>query len=204
VRLLLLLALLLPSAPPTRPIHIIFVQPEGEQFTNEERVTAARAIADAALFWSAYADFEILSAQSITVTGDVYHDLVWSNAYLSEGNTGMTVFVIDNSNSRLSMDGAAGAAQDYYGAVYVLLYGYPGEHALAATLAHEMGHVQWGLPDLPWGRDDIMSIPPTMAYSHGFIGCGSLEQLGAPCRRLWLPLVTPAQLPFAQTAPSHT
>lgn len=186
IQLLIILSLL--TSPPTRPIHIIFVQPDGEQFTNEERVTAARAIADAAIFWSRYEDFEILSAQSITVTGDVYRDLSWSNAYLSEGNTGMTVFVIDNSNSRIDLGGAAGAAQDYYGAVYVLLYGYPGEHGLAATLAHEMGHVQWHLPDEPRGRDDIMSSPPTTAYNHGFIGCHSLNAIGGWCHKTWMPL----------------
>jgi hypothetical protein len=168
-----------------RPIQIVFVEPQGETFTNEEKAEATRAVADAALFWQPYADLQIESAQTITTTADPYSDLTWSNQYLTLNNSGLTVFVIDNSNSRLYMDGAVGFSQDYYGAVYAVLDSAPG--ALPAIIAHEFGHAVWQLPDLPRGRNDIMSMPPTYAYHNGFIGCQSLNQVGGGCAKVWLP-----------------
>lgn len=176
-----------------RIIHVLFVIPTGETLTNAEQARGLAAVADAAVFWSTHspipADLQVRSTVVIT-TGDPYASLEWSRPYLHNANPDVTIFVIDNGASgRLLLGHSVGQAQDYYGAIWVVTQGYPGDDGLAAALAHELGHVLYGLNDLPPGPTDIMRMPPTAAYRAGWIGCDSLERLGAPCTRFYVPLL---------------
>lgn len=194
-RLIAILALVLSVAPPIeRGISVVFVVPDGEQLTADEQATAMQSIASGAAFWQDHSpiatSIPIVGSSVVTVTGDVYGSLEWAIPYLVDDNPGITVFVIDNSNSRRWLFGdAVGEAQDYYGAAWVVLDGIPGDDGLAAVVAHELGHVVYGLDDLPAGPRDMMRMPPTVAYRDGAIGCTSLAALGAPCQKVYLPFV---------------
>lgn len=173
-------------------ILIIFVVPTGETLTNAEQARSFAAVADAATFWSAHSpiatDLRIRSTVVMTAT-DAYTSLEWARPLLREGNPEVTIFIIDNSASgKLLLGHSVGQAQDYYGAAWVVQGGYPGDDGLAAALAHELGHVLYGLDDLSPGPTDIMRMPPTAAYHAGWIGCDSLARMGAPCTRFYVPL----------------
>lgn len=183
---LLIIALLIHIAPPDRCIRVVFVVPPGERLTNAEQAQAITAIAGGVAFW--HADLPIQSTSVITIGVDT--SLEWSRPYLHDDAVDLTIFVIDNSTSgKLLPGGAVGQAQDYYGAIWVVLNGFPGPDGLAATIAHELGHVVYDLDDLPPGLTDIMSMPPTTAYRARFVGCTSLAQLERPCSYTYLPLV---------------
>lgn len=186
IRTAIILALLIHLAPPERCIRVVFVVPPGEQLTNAEQAEAIAAVAGGVAFW--HADLPIKSTSVITIAADT--SLEWSRPYLHDASADLTLFIIDNStNGKLLPNGAVGQAQDYYGAIWVVLHGFPGEGGLAATIAHELGHVVYGLDDLPPGLTDIMSMPPTVAYHAGFIGCTSLAAIEAPCHYSYMPLV---------------
>jgi hypothetical protein len=54
--------------------------------------------------------------------------------------------------------------------------------------AHELGHAVYGLPDLYEGLDIMNPFQAREAYEVGAVGCASLAALGAPCRRVYLPI----------------
>jgi hypothetical protein len=66
-----------------------------------------------------------------------------------------------------------------------------------ATIAHELGHVLFDLPDsylddLACVQVDIM-CDPSVAYYNNNLGCRSREVLGHPCFRVYMP-VTQVQI----------
>lgn len=189
--LLLIIALLLPPAPLARAVHVFIVEPTGEQQTAAEQTFVAASVVGAIDFWHTLAptptELTVTDTHMITVTGDPLASLDWSRPYLTDASSDVTIFVIDTSTNHGRLLGfAAGEAQAYYGAVWAVLDGYPGPDGLAATLAHELGHVLYGLDDAP--GLDIMGYPVAAYHAH-FIGCTSLAALGAPCRALYLPVV---------------
>lgn len=176
-----------------RIIHILFVVPTGETLTNAEQARGVAAVADAVAFWTEHSpiatDLRIRSTVVMTTT-DAYTSLEWAGPLLRDANPEVTIFIIDNSASgKLLLGHSVGQAQDYYGAAWIVLDGFPGDDGLAAALAHELGHVVYGLDDLPAGPTDIMRMPPTAAYRAGWIGCESLAALGAPCVRFYVPMM---------------
>jgi hypothetical protein len=183
VALLFMLSLLTPRAPVARAIHVVFVEPPGEVYSQAQADRAMTAIDGAVAFWGAYAHLHVTSTQIISPSGDIYADLTWSLAYVQPAARDVTVFILDNQHS----GGRMGEAQEYYGAVWATVYG----DILPAVLSHELGHVLFGLPD--WYRvpgacthPDIM-CDHVAAYARGFIGCESLAWIGQPCHRMYVP-----------------
>jgi len=126
----------------------------------------------------------------ITVTDEIYAVYDWMPVTLRDDGT-ILITIVDDSSTRRYFDFrdrriAGFALADN---VYAVLIGLPGEHGLAALIAHELGHAAMGLPDLyPADQWDIMSAP-AWAYNSNFVGCRSLAALGSPCTRSYLPLI---------------
>ena len=180
--LILLLSLL---CPPARAVYIIYVEPVGQALTVAEQ-TAARAGVQAAIdYWQALAPspvpLAIASERTITATGDVTAGFEWSRAYWTNG---ITIFVIDTDRPLL------GAYLAQSQTALGLIWAVRGSgDTFAATMAHELGHVVYGLPHQYQAAIDIMGLDPTPAYQRRTIGCATLARLGRPCVAVWLPLV---------------
>ncbi len=180
----------------TCPIDIVYVQPAGESLTADEQQQALGAVRAAAEWWHDLSPIPTAFSTGVTSTlvltaTDPLASFAWLKARATVSER-ITVYVIDNSNSRRLLFGdSAGEAQDYYGVVAVVLYGLPGPEGLAATVAHELGHVAYGLDDLSPLTLDIMG-DAAGSYARRFVGCESLAALGRPCVRVWLPGIVSA------------
>jgi hypothetical protein len=168
-------------------IYLIFVQPKGEEYTTQEQAYSIEQVHKAVGFWGYTATIE---TAFITTEQDVYTLPIdsWGILPAVEG-TAITIYVVDNSQSRSLYFGSYGGyAQDYYRLATGLSSTF-----LAATLAHELGHVLYGLPD--WYRDptlcyatDIM-CDGVAAFNAGVIGCRTLDFIGRPCKKIYLPRI---------------
>jgi hypothetical protein len=175
---------------PPRPVHVVFVEPLGEAYSGVRAAQAQAAITAAADFWQAYADLAIVSTTIYTPTGDAYTDLSWALSLMSPEGP-ITIFVMDNtvSDARLPK-GDVGRSQEYNHAIWVTFQG----DNLDAVIAHELGHELFHLPD--WydtpgacGHPDIMCWH-NAAWQRGFVGCRTLEYIGHPCKRIFLPRIS--------------
>lgn len=176
------------GAPIGSPVRLVFVEPEGEKFTEEELAVASDEIGRAILWWNDLLPehtIYVADTQIITAPSDVY---IYSadGRYIDMSN----LFIVDNSLSgRLILDHYLGAMTMLNQAWVVATAPY-----LASTVAHELGHVVYQLPD--WYLDpskciseiDIMCADYVAFTSH-FIGCRSLERLGRPCKNVYIPVV---------------
>lgn len=190
IRAALLLALLAP-APRVASVSVIYIEPPSETLTTEEQAQATQALLGAFDYWQQLAPdpmlLEITETRTITTAENLYSTYAWTWP-LSEGETDITIVVVDNSQSRqLFLSTAAGLADPLLGLVVVSTHGYSG--GLAAITAHELGHVVYGLADLdaPCSRD--IMCKPSEAYARRTLGCISLAALGRPCSQVWLPVV---------------
>jgi hypothetical protein len=115
--------------------------------------------------------------------------LGWLDPLLAED--ALTIAVVANYQGRGLFAGKyagfAVASPPIVGAVAL------SSHGLAPTLAHELGHALYGLPDDPGGcvGADVMCAPAG-PYRVGLVGCASLGLLGRPCWRVGLPFVVSA------------
>jgi hypothetical protein len=170
-----------------RPIHIIYVEPPGAVWTAEEQAAARASVQRALDFWQHLAPaplpLSIASARLITSTDDIYDQFDWSRPYFA-GPPDLTLFLIDGATPLLGQ--YTGQSQTPLGLIWVL---YSGGADVEATLAHELGHVVYGLPHQYEEKVDIMGLAPLIAYQVPTIGCASLAALGRPCARVWLPLI---------------
>lgn len=189
IRLLLALSLALaclPARASARAVHIIYVEPQGETLTAAEQGAARAGIQGAINYWQILAPepvpLTIAGERTITATGDIYDSFEWSRAYFAEPPD-LTIFIIDG-NHPLMRDYLA-QSQTALGLIWALR---GSGDDFAATIAHELGHVVYGLPH-QYVEAGIMGLDPTWAYQHQWIGCASLAALGAPCRVVWLPMV---------------
>jgi len=185
--LVLSLALVcLPTHTSARMIRIVYVEPVGELFTVTEQVAARAGMQGAIDFWQALAPnpvpLLIASERTITATGDIFDTFEWSRTYFA-GPPDLTIFVIDSSHP-LMRDYLA-QSQTALGLIWALR---GAGDDFAATLAHELGHVVYGLPHV-YDETGIMGLDPTWAYQHRWIGCASLAALGRSCHIVWLPVV---------------
>jgi hypothetical protein len=191
----LVLSLAAPADPP-RPIHIVYVEPPGAVWTAEERAVARAGVQASLDFWQELAPapiaLAITSERTITTTGDIYAQLSWSRPYWQP--PGLTLFVIDGDQWLLGTSLAQ--SQTPLGLIWALR---SSGDDFAATIAHELGHVAYGLPHQYQDGGDIMGMTPTAAYQARTIGCASLAQLGRPCAAVWLPLIVSPQ-PGAQAS----
>lgn len=189
IYVLALLVAFLPPPKMTRAITVVFVEPPGEQFTGTMQAQAYADTAQALAWWEALSPtpttLRITATRTMTVTSDVYATLPYFSGDL-------TIVIIDNQQSaRLLDDRARGLANPSAGMVWVV-HG-TGGISLQADIAHELGHAVYGLPDryqTPGAcvAMDIMCFRHDQAYAAHWIGCGSLADLGAPCRATYLPI----------------
>lgn len=168
-------------------IHLLFIQPSGETYTEQERIETIQAVHDAAQFWGY--DSVIVSTQFYTVTDDVYYKPLneWSTVTVASQDE-VYIFVVDNTVHKEALFGYGGYAQNYYRLIVVL-----NDRALDARIAHELGHIIYGLPDwytMP-GKCTTVDImcDGEAAYKQNIKGCNTLDFIGKPCYRIYLPLV---------------
>lgn len=167
-------------------LWLIFVQPKGEAYTPQEQAYTVTQVREAAAFWGYEAD--IRTAMLLTDKA-VFELPINQWAAIPTGNTGITVFVVDTSKGdQLFFDSYGGYAQRYYQIITAVR-----NNNLGATVAHELGHVIYGLPDwyLQPGKCaaiDIMCDAVT-AYNRKIKGCLTLDFLGTPCYTVRIPLV---------------
>ncbi len=190
----LLLLLLLP-APVQRSVRLIVVQPPYETVDAAAVWAAQQGVIDAAAFWRSRAPFTVdlllVETSIITTEIDVFSGTEWSIG-LADPND-VTIVIIDNRNSgKLLFTRQGGWAQPWNALAVVLLRHVVGLNALPAMIAHELGHVLFDLPDL-YAIPGACSMPDIMcyqvvAYNAPTIGCVSLALLGAPCKRVYLPV----------------
>lgn len=176
--LALILALLPPAAPPT-PVRVVLVG----AFTPAEQAEAVSRVERAVAFWEARAPQPagavVVTPPVLAVLPDSYPawlaDLGFHDEY--------TVYILNTPPYPFGpVHWHANFAQRYT----VTTYNHP--VSTEATLAHEIGHLLYNLPDLyPCGETDIMCNPAS-AYPDR-LGCATLAHLGAPCQRVALPLL---------------
>lgn len=201
-RFIIALALVASVAPPSasisRSVHLVIAVPADEVLEGVEQSAIIAQAQDALTFWQDHSPITttLMLASDMTILDlapsiNPYADTGYYRPFEHWGQSDIYVMVVENSASRaIFAEGAAGFADPGYGFAAAVAHGYPGEDALGATLAHELGHVLYGLPDRGWCSDDLMCSPsPVAAYRAGWLGCRTLETLGAPCARVWVPLI---------------
>lgn len=178
-------------------IHLLFVQPSGETYTDQEKIETIQAVHDAAQFWGYTAI--ITSSDILKTDKDVFNEPIsdWSTLSVAPQNE-VYIFVIDNSNSGSLLFGYGGYAQNYYRLIAVVNKG-----AQAAHIAHELGHIIYDLPD--WYKIpgkcmqiDIM-CDSEPAYNQHFKGFDTMRFIGEPVYQIALPVVVAPQYGIAQS-----
>lgn len=199
-RLLLALLLALAALPAVThgsqaplPVVLVVVESPGETLDAKRRAAAAAAIADALTWWAALGPRPLaweLADERTIIVADPFDGAGWIGPHLTYQGEQLEIYLVANEAGHQGLLGGqyAGFALPAYRAAAVTSWSAGG---LTANLAHELGHVLYGLPDLyELGRGclevDIMCEPAT-AYGQGWIGCRSLAALGVGCHRVWLP-----------------
>lgn len=178
------------------PIHVVVVNPEGETVDGNE-LSHAMADVEAALdWWEQLSPIDInssiTSATVITKTADYYQNVVNSNEDMIS-NDHITIFIINNKTTHTSIySGYMGISMSEMNAAWIAS-SMPHQSMIRPLIAHELGHVFFNLEDLNV-YDIACTIPdimcdPLVPYHSTFIGCRSLESMGSPCSKLFLPLV---------------
>lgn len=179
IALLFIIALLSP-APIDRTVTVVFVEPIGEQLTADEQHEALTAIRDAAAWWEALSpiptQLRIGATLFVTTTEDAFAPLPMAQS------DGLTIAVIDNTNSQHLFPGGAGGLA-LAGRIWLI-------DTTPALIAHEIGHAVYGLlHPTDCTRIDLMCYTMQLAYGQRFIGCQSRAALGYPCRSTYLPFM---------------
>lgn len=183
------------TLPIVLPVAIVVVESPGETLDAEQRTSATQAVADALDWWAALAPrslaWEFTDERTISAENP-FIDSAWLSPHLSYHGETIELYLVANHATHRGLlgGGYAGFAAPAYRAAVVTTWSAGGA---APAIAHELGHVLYGLPDLytvPGGcaETDIM-CEPTSAYRQRWIGCESLAALGAACNRAWLPVV---------------
>lgn len=178
-----------------KPIHVVFLTPPGETTTPAEISEGVGSVTSALRWWQELLPPPLTITSTISdvavlpTTTEVYTNPV--STYLSLAGTNLDtlyVFVVDNSSSQ---------RQFYEGQTVGLAYAHMATWVVlnprdaAAIQAHEFGHLYFMLPDWylspPCMETDIMCLTD-IAYPNKSIGCQSLEWLGHPCKKVFIPL----------------
>jgi len=161
-------------------IWLIFVQPTGETFTEQEQQEAINSTQAALDFWGIEAE---IRTQFIAVDNP-YGVPTWAVSSQEDKR----LYVVDNSESRsLFFGNLSGYADHYHGFASVVNTSY-----LPATISHEFGHLLFNADDLytipnACNQLDIMCDAQS-AYNARVIGCQTLERIGRTCYKVYLPL----------------
>lgn len=169
-------------------IHLLFVQPSGETYTQQEQEETVQAIERASAFWNV--PVRIVSTQVITTNVNVYSETIdkWASLKVVSPQT-VYLYVIDNSeHHNVLFTGYGGYAQNYFRLIVIL-----NDADQDAYLAHELGHILYNLPDwylIPGkcNSPDIM-CGSVDAFRKNIKGCNTLEFLGTPCYKVYIPLI---------------
>lgn len=162
-------------------IWLIFVQPSGETFTEQEQQEAIHSTQAALDFWGIETE---IRTQLISVDNP-YGVPTWAVSSQEDKR----LYVVDNSESRaLFFGNLSGYADHYHGFASVVNTSY-----LPATISHEFGHLWYNADDLykipgACNQLDIM-CDAYSAYNARVIGCQTLERIGRTCYKVYLPMV---------------
>lgn len=181
-----LLALLIccSTAPPepVEPLRVVFISADAGVFTKAEEAEGLARAARALAFWEARAGLPFPLAVehggSFVAEGEV-------GPWLAElgAHDALTVYVVKVPPYPF------GPVRAY--ALHELRYAvvtWDAPLGPEAVLAHELGHLLYGLADTyPCGETDVM-CNPSSAYPHR-LGCATLAQLGGRCWQVGLPIV---------------
>jgi len=190
VYLLLILTLVfsLVRQPAPREAVIVWVDQPGVSWDASAR-DVARADIDAALAWWQRQDvgsIPLVTAERTITVDDPFDTPGWMRPYVTWESATLEIYMVANPRGQRLLHGRyLGMAADGYHAMFAV----GGTPYTAAIVAHELGHVLFGLDDLPLTTPDLMGNA-IGAYRAGGIGCQSRAALGQPCTpRVWLPVV---------------
>jgi hypothetical protein len=176
-----------------KPVHLILITPPGETFTQEEADTYAPKVRRALDWWKELSPVPISSTivltshVTLTSTEVFTYPVLATYPMLAEDH--LTVFIVDNTVSHLRFhEGKADGVGFAHRATWVTTDAWSFE----SVQAHEFGHLYFMLPDWYLTGDgcelyDIMCWHAA-AYPEKRLGCQTLEFLGHPCRRIYLPV----------------
>lgn len=177
---MLIIALLFPASDTQHYLlHVVFVQPVGEEFSQDEMIRSLDNIRGAISFWQELSPIPITITISdtaiVTATDSIFNDIYLMSAW-------DTLYIVDNSSSGKYLFGDSDGWSTT-SAIYVV------SSAPASTYAHEFGHYYFALAHQYQESIDIMSLAPEVAYQRNFIGCASLAELGKPCDKVHIPII---------------
>jgi hypothetical protein len=168
-------------------IILYFLQPSGEVYTDQEKQIVIEQMYRVCEYWQKQC---MLETHTQVIDYDIFNEplqLITTAQHTED----IIVYAVDNSkNRKLFFNDYTGYAQDYYRFVVV-----QNTHYAETTIAHELGHVLYGLPD--WYQQQACSIPDIMcalplshqAYNQGRRGCYTQAFLGSPCDSIYLPMI---------------
>lgn len=183
--LILLLAAALPAAPAPQPLAVVFVTVEGGPAWTANQQTAALDDARAALAWlrdrglDAPADVEVLPALTVERLD------TWE--WLRDSPRRLTLHVVANQGAPWLGVGPHGWGGAFVPPDRLVVLAEYAVISRQAVIAHELAHALTGLPD--WPDCDVIDLmcSPGPAYAAGTLGCRTLDALGRPCERTYLP-----------------
>jgi hypothetical protein len=175
--LILILAIVfIPVAPTTEYLHIVFINTPVDQSLVDDTQSALD-------YWSAAkpANIAIGAVSSQEIETDILVEIV--NTFHDE----LTLYIINQDAALLTgNDGYAhGVAMPYEFAAVTIKQPIGNTETI---IAHELGHLIYGLGELCGGTGSDIMCNPISAYPHRY-GCATLGKLGRPCFNLSLPIM---------------
>ncbi len=174
----------------SKPVHIVYIEPVGEIFTQQEQEQTYSYVENAIQYWQTLSPItttlSIVDTEFLTTTEDVleYPGLAsYLNNKVRISDTEVYLYIIDNSNSLRFISQDNDGLADYY-SIWVTT------SSLDSTYAHEFGHNLYNLPHQFQESIDIMGLYPKAAFDRHTIGCASLQELGSKCHIILLPIVS--------------
>lgn len=173
--LLILTIIFLPVAPKTEYLNIVFVNTDMDQ----SLVDATQRALD---YWqrAQSANIAIGNVHTQTIRGDVLAEIV--NTFHDE----LTLYIIDQDGPLLEGNDnsyAHGVALPYEFAAVTIVQPVGNTETI---IAHELGHLLYGLGELCGGNGSDVMCNPVSAYPRRY-GCATLAALGNPCYNLHMP-----------------
>jgi hypothetical protein len=175
--LILILAIVfIPIAPTTEYLHIVFINTPVDQSLVDDTQSALD-------YWSAAqpANIVIGTISSKEITTDITAAIV--NTFHSE----LTLYIIDQDAPLLTGNNsiAHGIAMPFEFAAVTIKQPIGNTETI---IAHELGHLIYGLGELCGGNGSDVMCNPISAYPHRY-GCATLAELGKPCFNLSFPMM---------------
>ncbi len=174
--ILILAIIFLPVAPKIEYLHIVFVNTP----VNQSTVDSTQRALD---YWSAVKPANV----SIGTVSTVAMSEQPINIIVNTFHTELTLYIISQQGPILS-DGASiahGVALPFEFAAVTTTVPIGNIETL---IAHELGHLLYGLPELCGGNGSDVMCDPINAYPFRY-GCATLAELGKPCYNQNLPLL---------------